>query len=73
MNPLHPRNLPYRSRWAHDNCKPLTDRCDYAEHSQARVNELSWRMAGNDLASEIEQALASGQMPPRRRAGDPGE
>ncbi len=56
----------------HSVCKP-TDCGNQVDHSRYRINEFAFELQAEQLTTEIERALASGQMPPRTRRGDPGE
>lgn len=73
-----PQNSPYRRRLPDPAGWPSNVFSRYAaEATRRRVNELSWSLAGEDLAGEIEQVLSGAQlMPPQRRPmrlGEPGE
>ena len=74
-----PYNAPYRRRFPDPRSWASNEAFGrFAEEAtRRRVNELSWSLAGEDLAAEIEQVLQGGPMPPstglpqrRRRRGD---
>jgi hypothetical protein len=76
-------NAPYRRRFPDPDQWPSNNgsfASRAAEVTRQRINELSWEMAGQQVADEIEQVLAGDvPMPPshrparRLRRGDPGE
>lgn len=74
-------NGPYRRRLTDPTAWPSNQRfAQYAvERTRQRVNDLSWELAGHQLADEIEQELQTARRAVdldqrrARRAGDPGE
>ena len=72
-----PYNAPYRRRFPNPWDWPSNNTFGrYAEEAtRRRVNELSWEIAGADLADEVASYLQLREPLPGRepRAGDPGE
>ncbi len=69
-----PRNESYwdRVNAQHSVCKP-TDCDNRVDHSRYRINEFAFELQADQLTREIEEFFVSGEVPQRRRAGDPGE
>jgi hypothetical protein len=72
MNNRYQRRFTDPATWP-SNEAPFADHA--VEVTRKRINELSWALAGDNLADEIERALLAATAPRERRvrAGEPGE
>lgn len=77
MNGRYQRRFRRPEDWPSNNYRGFTD--DAVAQTYAKVNELSWKLAGDQLADEITAEFARAERQRRAQAegwaagGDPGE